>query len=170
MNPLRWSFRAQFLLGFLLCGGLLGYALFVQFVQKIDPCPFCIFQRLAFAALGLMFLLGALHGPKGAGGRRVYGGLAVVAAAVGMGIAGRHVWVQVFPPEMPSCGPGWDYLVETNTWLGVARTVLSAKGDCSTIDWSFLGLSMPMWSLLWFVLLGGWALYAGLRKRKSRLF
>ena len=43
MNPLRWSFRAQFLLGFLLCGGLLGYALFVQFVQKIDPCPFCIF-------------------------------------------------------------------------------------------------------------------------------
>ena len=57
MNPLRWSFRAQFLLGFLLCGGLLGYALFVQFVQKIDPCPFCIFQRLAFAALGLMFLL-----------------------------------------------------------------------------------------------------------------
>ena len=170
MNPLRWSFRAQFLLGFLLCGGLLGYALFVQFVQKIDPCPFCIFQRLAFAALGLMFLLGALHGPKGAGGRRVYGGLAFVAAAVGMGIAGRHVWVQVFPPEMPSCGPGWDYLVETNTWLGVVRTVLSAKGDCSTIDWSFLGLSMPMWSLLWFVLLGGWALYAGLRKRKSRLF
>ena len=118
----------------------------------------------------MLFLFGALHGPRRAGTRRVYGVLAFIAAATGVGIAGRHVWVQVFPPEMPSCGPGWDYLVETNTWLGVARTVLSAKGDCSTVDWSFLGLSMPMWSLLWFVLLGGWALYAGLRKRKSRLF
>ena len=85
MNPFRWSFRAQFLLGFLICLSLLGYALYVQFVQKLEPCPFCIFQRLAFAATGVLFLLGALHGPRGAGGRRVYGVLAFIAAAVGIG-------------------------------------------------------------------------------------
>lgn len=166
MNPLRWSFRAQFLLGFLVCIALLGYALFVQFVQKLEPCPFCIFQRLAFAAAAVFFLLGALHGPKRAGGRRSYGVLAFLAAAAGIGIAGRHVWVQVFPPAMPSCGPGWDYLVETSTWLGVVRKVLGAKGDCSTIDWSFLGLSMPMWSLIWFVALALWALYAAFKTRR----
>lgn len=166
MNPLRWSFRAQFLLGFLVCVALLGYALFVQFVQKIEPCPFCIFQRLAFAAAAVVFLLGALQGPKRAGGRRAYGVLAFLAAATGIGIAGRHVWVQVFPPAMPSCGPGWDYLVETNTWLGVLQKVLGAKGDCSTIDWSFLGLSMPMWSLVWFVALALWAVYAGFKARR----
>lgn len=166
MNPLRWSFRAQFLLGFLVCIALLGYALFVQFVQKLEPCPFCIFQRLAFAAAAVFFLLGALHGPKRAGGRRSYGVLAFLAAATGIGIAGRHVWVQVFPPAMPSCGPGWDYLVETSTWLGVVRKVLGAKGDCSTIDWSFLGLSMPMWSLIWFVALALWALYAAFKTRR----
>lgn len=166
MNPLRWSFRAQFLLGFLVCVALLGYALFVQFVQKIEPCPFCIFQRLAFAAAAVFFLLGALHGPKRAGGQRAYGVLAFLAAATGIGIAGRHVWVQVFPPAMPSCGPGWDYLVETNTWLGVLQKVLGAKGDCSTIDWSFLGLSMPMWSLVWFVALALWAVYAGFKARR----
>lgn len=167
MNPFRWSFRAQFLLGFLVCVALLGYALFVQFVQKIEPCPFCIFQRIAFAAAAVFFLLGALHGPTSVGGRRTYGVLAFLAAATGVGIAGRHVWVQVFPPAMPSCGPGWDYLVETSTWLGVVRKVLSAKGDCSTIDWSFLGLSMPMWSLIWFVALALWALYAGFKARRS---
>lgn len=167
MNPFRWSFRAQFLLGFLVCVALLGYALFVQFVQKIEPCPFCIFQRIAFAAAAVFFLLGALHGPTSVGGRRTYGVLAFLAAATGVGIAGRHVWVQVFPPAMPSCGPGWDYLVETSTWLGVVRKVLSAKGDCSTIDWSFLGLSMPMWSLVWFVALALWALYAGFKARRS---
>ena len=170
MNPFRWSFRAQFLLGFLVCASLLGYALYVQFVQKLEPCPFCIFQRLAFAATGVLFLLGALHGPRSSSGRRVYGVLAFIAAAIGIGIAGRHSWVQVFPPAMPSCGPGWDYMIETNTWLGVVQKVLFAKGDCSTIDWSFLGLSMPMWSVVWFIALAVWALWAGFRARKTSTF
>lgn len=165
MNPFRWSFRQQCLAGFLACAGLLGYALYVQFAQRILPCPFCIFQRLAFAAAGVVFLVGGLHAPGGVAGRRTYGLLAFLATAIGAGIAARHVWLQLFPPPMPSCGPGWDYLVETNTWLGVVRKVLAAKGDCSTIDWSFLGLSMPMWTLVCFILLAGWALHAGFRKR-----
>lgn len=165
MNPFRWSFRAQCLLGFAICAALLGYALYVQFVQRIEPCPFCIFQRLAFAATGLVFLVAGIHAPAKASGRRAYGVLAFVAAATGIGIAGRHAWLQLFPPAMPSCGPGWDYLVETSTWLGVVRKVLTAKGDCSVVDWSFLGLSMPMWSLVWFVLLAAFALYVGFRRR-----
>ena len=124
MNPLRWSFRAQCFLGFAICAGLLGYALYVQFVQQLEPCPFCIFQRLAFAATGVFFLLGALHGPRRPGGRKGYGVLAFLGAATGIGIAGRHVWVQLYPPLMPSCGPGWDYMIETNTWLGVVQKVL----------------------------------------------
>ena len=91
MNPLRWSFRAQCFLGFAICAGLLGYALYVQFVQQLEPCPFCIFQRLAFAATGVFFLLGALHGPRRPGGRKGYGVLAFLGAATGIGIAGRHV-------------------------------------------------------------------------------
>ncbi len=69
MNPLRWPFRAQFFLGFLICAGLLGYAIFLQLKMGLEPCPLCIFQRLAFAALGLLFLIGALHGrqPPGPG-------------------------------------------------------------------------------------------------------
>ena len=60
MNPLRWPFRAQFLLGFLICAGLLGYAIFLQLKMGLEPCPLCIFQRLAFAALGLLFLAARL--------------------------------------------------------------------------------------------------------------
>ena len=80
MNPLRWSFRAQCLLGFAVCAGLLGYALYVQFVQQLEPCPFCIFQRLCFAALGIVFLLGALHAPRAPGARKGWSLLALVAA------------------------------------------------------------------------------------------
>ena len=118
-----------------------------------------------------MFLLGGLHAPRGPGGRKVYGLLVLAAAAVGAGIAGRHVWLQSLPPELaPSCGPPLSFMMETNPLTDVVRKVLTGSGECARVDWTFLGLSMPAWSLLWFVLLGGWALYAGLRKRKSRLF
>lgn len=164
-NPLRWTFRAQFLLGFGICVGLLAYALYVQFVQRLLPCPFCIFQRIAFAALGIVFLIGALHAPKQPAGRRVYGVLAFIPAAIGAGIAGRHVWVQLFPPQMSACGAGMDFMLETMPLTGIIRKVLTASGDCSNIDWTFLGLSMPAWCLLFFVALAGWALHAGFRRR-----
>ncbi|SBV35099.1 Disulfide bond formation protein B [uncultured Stenotrophomonas sp.] len=171
MNPLRWSFRAQCLLGFLVCAGLLAFAIWMQLKMGLEPCPLCIFQRIAFAALGVLFLLGALHGPATRGGRAAYGLLAFIAAAVGMGIAGRHVYVQLLPKELgSSCGPPLSFLSETMGPFEVFRTVLIGTADCGTIDWTFLGLSMPMWSLVWFVLLGVLALCAGLRKRKSRLF
>jgi disulfide bond formation protein DsbB len=170
MNPFRWSFRQQFLFGFVICAALLGYAFFVQFQLGIQPCPFCIFQRLCFAALGLVFLLGALHAPRAAGARQAWGVLAFVAAAAGMGYAGRHSWVQLYPPELPSCGPGLNFIVEQHSWLGAARKVLQATGDCSSIDWQFLGLSMPMWALFWFVVLGFGAVYAAFQRRHSHRF
>lgn len=167
MNPSRWPFRNQFLLGFAACAALLGYAFYVQFQLQILPCPFCIFQRIALAALGLVFLLGGLHAPRAPGSRKAWALLALVPAAVGIGYAGRHSWVQLNPPELPSCGPGLNFMVEQQSWLGAARQVLMASGDCAAIDWQFLGLSMPMWLLLWFVGLALWALHAGFRHRHA---
>ena len=167
MNPLRWPFRAQFFLGFLICAGLLGYAIFLQLKMGLEPCPLCIFQRLAFAALGLLFLIGALHGPSTRPGRAPSGVLAFIAAAVGVGIAARHVYVQMLPPEMgATCGPPLSFLRETMGPLEVFRTVLTGTGNCGNIDWTFLGLPMPMWSGVWFVLLALWSLVVSLRKVK----
>lgn len=168
MNPLRWSFRKQCLLGFVACAGLLAYAIYLQFAEQLQPCPFCIFQRVAFAVLGLVFLLAAMHGPRKPGGRKAWGLLGGLAALAGAAIAARHVWVQMYPPQIPACGPGISFMVEQRGWLGTINKVLTGSGDCSDIDWSFLGLTMPMWSLLWFVLLGCFALWAGhLRRRRG---
>ncbi len=168
MNPFAWSFRAQFLTGFLACAGLLAYAFYVQFVEQIEPCPFCILQRLAFATAGLLFLLGGLHAPRGANGRKTWASLVFLANAVGAGIAARHVYVQLNPPEIPSCGAGLNYMLETQSWLGVVRKVLTSYGDCSVIDWTFLGMSMPAWTLVCFVALAMFAVYAGFRRRRAR--
>ncbi|MEL0027127.1 MAG: disulfide bond formation protein B, partial [Perlucidibaca sp.] len=79
-------------------------ALYLQHVDGLEPCPLCIFQRVAVMAVGAVALLAALQGP-GVAGRRIYGALTVVAAAAGVVVAGRHVWLQHLPPDqVPSCG------------------------------------------------------------------
>lgn len=166
-NPFSWSFRAQFLSGFVLCGGLIAYALYVQFGMLMLPCPLCILQRVAFAVLGLVFLLGGLHSPKGRVGRGVYGLLALVPAAAGAGVAGYHVWLQGLPPsEAPLCsGMGLDYMIEAMGLMGALAKVFEGSGECAKVDWTFLGLSMPAWTLVWFIGLGLGALWAAFKKR-----
>lgn len=165
-NPFRASFRQQFLLGFLACTGLMAYALYSQYVLGYEPCPLCTFQRVAMIALGVAFLIGGLHAPRGAGGRRAYGVLALLPALAGIGIAGRHVWMQNLPPEaVPACGPPLEFLRETLPLADVIRKVLTGSGQCATIDWTLLGLSMPAWVLISFVALALWAVVAAFRRR-----
>lgn len=171
MNPFRWTFRAQYFLGFLACAGLLAFALYMEHFQSLVPCPLCTFQRGAFVLLGLVFLLGALHGPRKRGGRSAYAVLALLAGALGIGIAGRHVWLQNLPPDqVPACGPDLSYMMDAFPLTDVLRKVFTGSGECANVDWSFLGLSMPAWSLLWFVVLVLWALWTAFAGRQARTF
>lgn len=163
------TFRMRYLAGFATCAALIGFALYSQLHGGLEPCPLCIFQRAAFAALGLVFLIGALHAPIRPGPRRLYGVLALLSAATGATIAGRHVWLQSLPKDqVPACGPGLDYMLESMPVTGVIRKVLTGSGECANVDWSLFGLSMPAWSLGWFILLAGWAAYASWRRDASR--
>src|SRR3954470_5583232 len=83
--------------GFLACVALLGYAVYSQFELGLDPCPLCIFQRVGVAALGVVFLIAALHNPR-RWGTRVYAVLLALAALATIGVAARHVYVQHMPP------------------------------------------------------------------------
>ena len=167
-SPFKASFRLQFLLGFLACAGLLAYAFYLQLHDGLEPCPLCIFQRVAFFALGVVFLLGAIHGPKGARGRKTYGWLALLASLGGILVAGNHVRLQLLPPDqVPACGPGLDYMLEAMPITGVIRKVMTGSGECAAVDWTFLGLAMPAWSLICFLVLAAWAAYAAFRKRAA---
>lgn len=165
MSRFRWSFRTRMLIAAAMCCLLIGFAVFAQLQWGLDPCPLCIFQRIAFAVLGVVLLAAGLHAPRAAWGRRTWALAALVAAGAGAGIAGRHVWIQVFPPPIPACGPPLDFLRETLSAGHLVRRVLTGSGDCGNVDWTLLGLSMPAWALVWFILLAGWALAAGFRRR-----
>lgn len=146
-----WSARRWCLIAGGFCVFMLAFALFLQYVMALAPCPLCIFQRVAVLAALVPLLVGALHNPRGAGGV-VYGALALVGAGIGAFIAGRHVWLQSLPPsEVPSCGPGLGYMMEMLPLSNVISTVLSGSGECAEIDAAFLGISLPGWTLVGFV-------------------
>ncbi len=137
----------------LACAGLLAYGYYLQYHDGLEPCPMCIFQRLCFMGVLVICAIGAIHGPRGAG-RLVYGGLTVLVALVGGGIATRQVWLQHLPEDrVPACGPGLEYMLEMYPLADVIRKALRGSGDCALVDWTFLGLSIAEWSLACFTLI-----------------
>jgi len=166
MNPMNASFRPAYLLGFLICAGLMGFALYAQYRLGMDPCPLCIFQRVAVCFMGLFFLIGGLHAPKGRGGRLTYAVLVVIGALGGIVVAGRHLWLQTLPPsEVPSCGPGLGYMLDTFPLANALKMAFTGSGECAKLE-PVLGLPMPAWTLFWFVVLGIWAVVAAVRRRR----
>ena len=163
LNPFRWSFRTQYAAGFIVCAAMLGYAYYSQFQLGVEPCPLCIFQRIAFIAMGIFFLIGAIHDPR-AGGRRVYGLLVLLSAAAGFGIACYHVWVQHQPPDpMAGCTPGWNYMVENFPIGKILRMAFTGHADCAEVNWTLFGLSMPYWTAISYALIGAGAVWAAFR-------
>lgn len=152
MRPVsKNQFRLLTALPFLLCAGLIAYALYVEYVDYLLPCNLCILQRVVYIAIGLLFLV-ATPKPTLYWGRKIIAALALIAAAIGIAISGRHVWMQGLPPEqVPDCGPSLQMMMDSSPLWEVLKTVLSGSGNCADIQWQLFGMSMPTWSLLMFI-------------------
>ena len=142
--------RPLFLAAFLVCAALMATALTMQYALKLEPCPLCIFQRVFVFALGGIALVAAIHDP-GLAGRRVYGVLIVVFGVLGMIVAGRHVWLQTLPADqVPECGPGLEYMLNAFPLTEALSLVFRGSGECAEVQWVFLGLTIPGWTLVIF--------------------
>jgi len=152
------------LAGFLACAGMMGFALYAQYVLLLDPCPLCVFQRIATIMLGAVFLIAALHNP-GAIGSRVYAGLVFLTAGFGVGVASWHVYLQNLPKDkVPSCGPGFDYIMENFALFDAFSLIFKGSGECADVVWRLLGLSMPTWVIIGLGGLGIAGIWNNLRK------
>lgn len=151
---IKISPRLSYLFGFFTCAGLLGFALYLQYFQNQDPCSLCILQRGAFIALMVIFLIAGLHNPKKVGAY-IYGFLILLFAGLGAALAGRQIWIQHLPKDkIPECGRDLYYMLENFPLKQTLETVLRGSGECAERGWSFLGLVISEWSLLFFILLG----------------
>ncbi|MCH8258140.1 MAG: disulfide bond formation protein B [Proteobacteria bacterium] len=145
------SSRIIFGLLFFGCSFLMAAALFMEHQMNLEPCPLCILQRIMVMMTGIIALIAAIHHPRHAG-IKVYGGLVIVSAAIGGGVSSRQLWLQSLPAdEVPACGASLDYMLEVFPLADVLAMVLVGDGTCSEIAWTFLGVSIPGWTLVGFV-------------------
>ena len=140
--------RRVFALTCLACIGLLAYGLYLQHVVGLEPCPMCIVQRYA---LILVALLAGLTGATDRKGLQIGGSvLLLVTAAFGAFVAARQSWLQWYPPEVASCGRDFYGMIETFPLQRAIPMIFKGGGDCTKIDWTFLGGSIANWSFLCF--------------------
>jgi protein dithiol:quinone oxidoreductase len=172
MNKLQtlWrniSGRWLYLAGVLVIAGLFGAALYLEYVLHQEPCPLCMVQRFIFIAMLVLFAAATLHNPKRTGSK-VYAVLIGLFALSGIGVASRHIWIQHLPPDqVPACGPGLDYMLDNFPMAEVLKELMHGSGECAAKGWTFLSLGIPEWSLLWYVLLGVWAVLIAIRASRS---
>jgi disulfide bond formation protein DsbB len=136
-----------------LCLVLLSVAFYLQYVQEMEPCPLCYFQRAVIIVLAGLLLLARVL-PK-----HLLLGLFSVASVTGMGLSARHIYIQNLPAEqVPACGQGITYMLESLPFFDVVTKVLKGSGECAKRD-LFLGLTLPTWTLMFFIsalLFGVW--------------
>ena len=135
-----------------IAGAVLFAALVLEHWLELTPCPLCLMQRIWVFFVGAFAFLGLLHNPRFG----IYPLLGIGSGLVGGGFSIRQLYLQSLPADqVPACGPDITYMLEAFPLSDVLAAMTRGTGDCATVVWQFLGLSIPAWALLGFVVLIG---------------
>lgn len=158
IDKLKSMWNVPLVLLVLQIASLILMGLWIQHVEKIEPCPLCITQRLIFITTGVLAIIGIWHNkPKG------YGILVTLLGLVGLGVAGWHSWIQ-YHPIVEECGASMGYLMDNlplDKWLPM---LFQGSGDCSEINWTMFGLSIPNWAFINYIIV----IVLGIRTLKQK--
>ncbi len=146
-------------MGVLAAIGLLAFALYLENYEFLNPCPLCYAQRIIVGLVGLWFLFATIVPGQHFG--RIVNGLLIVATALGgAAVSIRHLYLQNLPKDqVPACGPDFYALVEKFPFSEVFMTSITGTGDCAEVQWTFLGLSIPGWTLVCFIGFAIWGVW-----------
>ena len=160
--------RAIYLVAWYLCViALMISAFFMQDYLGLEPCPLCTVSRLIVIALALLFLLMVLQNPDVLG-ERLYAGLSLLLIIAGIAVSARHIWLQSLPPELvPGCTPDIEYLFSSFPLSEALETIFNSSGECADISWTFLGLTIPQQTLLFYIALLVLVLFAFIKTIKK---
>ena len=130
------------------CVAMLAFGLYLQHVVGLEPCPMCIVQRYALVLVAIVCALSAFSLRKG----MLIGGafLTLLVAGFGGFVAARQSFLQWYPPEIVSCGRDFYGMIETFPLKRAIPMIFKGSGDCTKIDWTFLGGSIANWSFISF--------------------
>ncbi len=134
-----------------ICAAMLAYGiLYLQNVVGLEPCPMCIVQRYCLILLGVFSALAAFS--RGPAAWRLWGLLGVGIAGFGAFTAARQSWLQWNPPPLATCGRDLFGMIESFPLQRAIPMIFRGAGDCSAVDWTFLGMTIANWSFVWFII------------------
>jgi len=148
------------------CVAMLAFGLYLQHVVGLEPCPMCIVQRYALVAVALVSGLTAMA--RGRIALMAGSGLMLLFAGFGAFVAARQSFLQWYPPEIASCGRDFYGMIETFPLQRAIPMIFKGSGDCTKIDWTFLGASIANWSFIWFAVFAVVALVLLVRLGRQR--
>ena len=149
VNSLSQAPRRVLALISLVCVALLAFGMYLQHVQGLEPCPMCIVQRYALVLVAVFAGLASLRTQKG--WWMGWSVLALLMSGFGAFTAARQSWLQWYPPEFASCGRDFYGMIENYSLSRSIPMIFRGSGDCTAVDWTFLGGSIANWSFLCFV-------------------
>ena len=148
------------------CVGMLAFGLYLQHVVGLNPCPMCIVQRYALIGVTVIALVGSCMRKPGA--VAVFGVLLALKAGFGAFVAARQSWLQWYPPEIVTCGRDFYGMVENFPINRAIPMIFKGSGDCTKVDWTFLGGSIANWSFVAFVVFALMGLTIAVQAWRSR--
>lgn len=163
LNLNRLSFRSVMALIAVACVALLAFGMYLQHVLGLEPCPMCIVQRYAMILIALWAAIASATAKNGI--QKMGAVLLFITAIGGAFVAARQSWLQWYPPEVASCGRDIYGMIETFPLQRVIPMIFRGSGDCSKVDWTFLGGSIANWSFLCFSAMALVALVLLLKRR-----
>ena len=163
VNALSQSPRRVLALISVACVAMLAFGMYLQHVQGLEPCPMCIVQRYALIGVAVCAALASLRGQKG--WMIGWSVLALLASGFGAFVAARQSWLQWYPPEFASCGRDFYGMIENYPISRAVPMIFRGSGDCTAIDWTFLGGSIANWSFISFAVFAAVLLVLVVRRR-----
>jgi disulfide bond formation protein DsbB len=146
---MNWPTRAWLFIVAIACTAMMAFGVFyLQYYLGTEPCPMCIVQRYAMIGIILWCLLGLSE--KSPVRTLIMSWLVFLSAGFGAFVAARQTWLQWYPPEVVTCGRDFYGMIENFPLQRAVPMIFKGGGDCSKVDWTFLGGSIANWSFLVF--------------------
>ena len=131
---------------------------------QLEPCYLCMTQRVFITAIGIICILAVVHNPRHFG-QRVYATLSITMVILGAYFSGKQLWLQSLPKDqVPSCGIPVEYLFDNFSIIEAINMLLQGDGNCAEVQWQLMGLSMPGWVMVSFIIFGALAIVQFMRK------
>lgn len=146
---IRWPTRAWLAIVAVASTAMMAFGVFyLQYYLGLEPCPMCIVQRYALIGVIVWCLLGLSE--KSPVRTLIMSWLVFLTAGFGAFVAARQTWLQWYPPEVVNCGRDFYGMIENFPLQRAIPMIFKGSGDCSKVDWTFLGGSIANWSFLVF--------------------